>query len=111
MFSKNINLRGLPINIAILQLFGACGMINYHYAVYNYDVNDVNKQIYDNLILGTKNYLNCFALCILKLSVINAFCTSYSIDLQSLPDSTRSFYDIYKSYLGDFIEIKQEIQN
>ena len=36
---------------------------------------------------------------------------SYSIDLLSLPDSVRSFYDIYKSYLGDFIDIKQEIQN
>ena len=62
-------------------------------------------------ILGTINYINRFALCILKLSVINSFCTSYSIDLQSLPDSTKSFYNIYKSYLGDFIDIKQEIQN
>ena len=65
------------------------------------------SELYNNMI----NFFNRFSLCILKLSTVNAFCTSYSIDLQSLPDSTRSFYDIYKSYLGDFIEIKQEIQN
>ena len=64
-------------------------------------------ELYNNMI----NFLNRFSLCILKLSTVNAFCTSYSIDLLSLPDSVRSFYDIYKSYLGDFIEIKQEIQN
>ena len=111
MFSRIMDLRGLPVNIAILQMFSACGMVNYNYSLYKYDVNDETNQIYDNLTLGTLNYLNRFALCILKLSVINAFCMSYSIDLLSLPDSVRSFYDIYKSYLSDFIDIKQEIQN
>lgn len=57
------------------------------------------------------NFINRFGLCILKLSTINAFCTSYSLDLLSLPDTTRQFYDIYKSYLSDFIDIKQDIQN
>lgn len=57
------------------------------------------------------NFINRFALCILKLSTINAFCTSYSLDLLSLPDTTKRFYNIYESYLSDFINIKQEIKN
>ena len=90
---------------AIIKLFQRCGFF-FHVINHNYTGGLLDTQ--EHL---TYSFINRFALCILKLSVINAFCTSYSIDLQSLPDSVRSFYDIYKSYLGDFIEIKQEIQN
>lgn len=103
---RSLNIINLQNNI--YSLFNACGFyLNFDIKYENGMIKTEEDELYNNMI----NFLNRFSLCILKLSTVNAFCTSYSIDLQSLPDSTRSFYDIYKSYLGDFIEIKQEIQN
>lgn len=99
------SIRSSNIQGAIIKLFQRCGFF-FHVISHNYVGGLINTQ--EHL---TYDFINRFALCILKLSVINAFCMSYSIDLLSLPDSVRSFYDIYKSYLGDFIDIKQEIQN
>ena len=94
---------------SIKMIFNACGFYFLSSETSHWsDNNDLNIDIRYS---ETVNFINRFGLCILKLSVINAFCMSYSIDLLSLPDSVRSFYDIYKSYLSDFIEIKQEIQN
>ncbi len=96
----------------IKMIFELCGFTflgdNTHTMDYERDVRlSKNLQRYYQAM----NFINRFGLCILKLSVINAFCTSYSLDLLSLPDTTRQLYDIYKSYLSDFIDIKQEIQN
>lgn len=107
-------LLGVTVYSKILDIFTRCGFYNFlnftpTFEGYNSSKPQTSRYEDTDVILG--NYINRFALCILKLSVINAFCMSYSIDLLSLPDSVRSFYDIYKSYLGDFIEIKQEIQN
>lgn len=82
---------------------------NFTKTSYNYSDTDAIGQ--DALKLQVLNNLKRLALSFLKLSTINSFCTSYSLDLLSLPDTTRQFYDIYKSYLSDFIDIKQEIQN
>ena len=99
------SIRSSNIQGAIIKLFQRCGFF-FHVISHNYVGGLIDTQ--EHL---TYDFINRFALCILKLSVINAFCMSYSIDLLSLPDSVRSFYDIYESYLGDFIDIKQEIQN
>ena len=99
------SIRSSNIQGAIIKLFQRCGFF-FHVISHNYTGGLLDTQEH-----MTYDFINRFALCILKLSVINAFCMSYSIDLLSVPDRVRSFYDIYKSYLGDFIEIKQEIQN
>ena len=99
------SIRSSNIQGAIIKLFQRCGFF-FHVISHNYVGGLIDTQEHLKY-----DFINRFALCILKLSVINAFCMSYSIDLLSLPDSVRSFYDIYKSYLGDFIDIKQEIQN
>lgn len=94
---------------SIKMVFNACGFYFLTSKTSHWSSNNTSN--IDTRYPETINFINRFGLCILKLSVINAFCTSYSIDLQSLPDSTRLFYNIYKSYLSDFIDIRQEIQN
>ena len=94
---------------SIKMVFNACGFYFLTSKTSHWSSNNTSNT--DTRYPETINFINRFGLCILKLSVINAFCTSYSIDLQSLPDSTRLFYNIYKSYLSDFIDIRQEIQN
>lgn len=104
--TRSINI--INLQNVIYSLFSLCGLY------FNFDLK-YNNQVLQNqeneLFVNIYNFLNRFGLCILKLSTINAFCTSYSLDLLSLPDTTKQFYDIYKSYLSDFIDIKQEIQN
>ena len=94
-------INGVNVLENIFVLFNQCG---FNPIFYRNEEENNKYHLY-------QNYLNKLGLCIMKLSTINAFCTSYSLDLLSLPDTTRQFYDIYKSYLSDFIDIKQEIQN
>lgn len=104
--TRSINI--INLQNVIYSLFSLCGLY------FNFDLkynNGVLQNQENELFVNIYNFLNRFGLCILKLSTINAFCTSYSLDLLSLPDTTRQFYEIYKSYLSDFIDIKQEIQN
>ena len=100
------------VNNCVRDLIYECSGYQFdNFTKNSYNYSGVSTNSIETVKLQVENNINSLSLCFLKLSVINAFCMSYSIDLLSLPDSVRSFYDIYKSYLGDFIEIKQEIQN
>lgn len=100
------------VNNCVRDLIYECSGYQFdNFTKKSYDYSGTSTNPNEIVKLQVENNINSLSLSFLKLSVINAFCTSYSIDLLSLPDSIRSFYDIYKSYLCDFIEIKQEIQN
>ena len=64
-----------------------------------YKSNDEKYPIY--------NFLNRFALCILKLCFINILYTSYSLDSLIDIETKTEFYNILSNYFTDFIDISQ----
>lgn len=101
---KSSYLRAINIQDRILQLFQECSFninIDSQIAkIWNaYKSNDEKYPIY--------NFLNRFALCILKLCFINILYTSYSLDSLIDIETKTEFYNILSNYFTDFIDISQ----
>lgn len=94
-------INGVNVLEKIFIMFNQC---NFNPIFYRNEDENNKYQLY-------QNYLNKMGLCILKISTINSFCMSYSLDLLNLPDMVKSFYDIYKSYISNFIDIREEFKN
>ena len=101
---KSSYLRAINVQDRILQLLQECGFNIYTDSqidkiqnMYNY--NDKKYSIY--------NFLNKFALCILKLCFINILYTSYSLDSLIDEKSNAEFYNILSNYFTEFIDISQ----
>lgn len=97
---QTLSLNGINVFGQITALLNSCGF-NPLYLLTETEKSEDEK---------LKVFIDRLALCVLKISAINSFCTSYSLDLLSLSDTTKSFYEIYKSYIGDYVEVKQEIR-
>lgn len=93
----------------IKLLFSLCGFYFITDSTSHWSQNNL-KTALAKRIPETYNFIDRFSLCILKLSTINAFCSSHALNLLSLPDTTKQFYNIYSAYLSDYINIKQEIK-
>lgn len=101
---KSSYLRAINIQDRILQLFQECSFninIDSQIAkIWNaYKSNDEKYPI--------NNFLNRFALCILKICFINILYTSYSLDSLGDIESKTEFYNILSNYFTDFIDISQ----
>lgn len=101
---KSSYLRSINIQDRILQLFQECKFnINIDSQITKmqntYKSNDEKYPIH--------NFLNRFALCILKLCFINILYTSYSLDSLGDIESKTEFYNILSNYFTDFIDISQ----
>lgn len=98
---QTLSLNGVNVFGQITALLNTCGF-NPLYLLIETGKTDEEK---------VKTFINRLALCVMKISAINAFCTSYALDLISIQDTTKSFYEIYKSYIGDYVDVKQEIRS
>lgn len=98
---QTLSLNGINVFGQVTALLNTCGF-NPLYLLTETGKTDEEK---------ISTFINKLALCVMKISAINAFCTSYALDLISIQDTTKSFYEIYKSYIGDYVEIKQEIRS
>lgn len=101
---KSSYLRSINVQDRILQIFQECGFnINIESKIAKiwneYKTIDERKPIF--------NFLDRFALCILKLCFVNSFFTSYSLDFLGKTESCKEFYNIVGEYFSDFINIKQ----
>lgn len=101
---KSSYLRSINVQDRILQIFQECGFnINIESKITKiwneYKTIDERKPIF--------NFLDRFALCILKLCFVNSFFTSYSLDFLGKTESCKEFYNIIGEYFSDFINIKQ----
>lgn len=50
-------------------------------------------------------FLDKIGLAILRISLINSFCNSYSLDLTLKNDTMRRFYNIFTGYIKDYVDI------
>lgn len=50
-------------------------------------------------------FLDKIGLAILRISLINSFCNSYSLDLTLKNDAMRKFYNIFTGYIKDYVDI------
>lgn len=101
---KSSYLRAINVQDRILQLLQECS--------FNINIDsqiDKTRDMYNSIDekYPIYNFLNRFALCILKLCFINILYTSYSLDSLGNIESKTEFYNILSNYFTDFIDISQ----
>ena len=98
------NLKTVNVQDRIAQLFQECG---FYFDLETSQLKTIARYRKVDESYPIYKFINSFALCILKLSFINSFFVSYSLDLLGVDNSTKEFYNILSDYLSDFLTVKQ----
>ncbi len=98
------NLKTVNVQDRIAQLFQECG---FYFDLETSQLKTISRYRKVDESYPIYKFINSFALCILKLSFINSFFVSYSLDLLGVDNSTKEFYNILSDYLSDFLTVKQ----
>lgn len=102
--NKTSNLKIINVQDKIYQLFQECG---FFFDLESFNMSTILRYKKVDQSYPIYRFIDSFALCILKLSFINSFFISYSLDMLQLEDSQKEFYNILTDYLSDFLKVKQ----